>query len=373
MTQASRCGKRKCQSEPLDDKVTSTTSKKRRKKKKHTTSDDFYDVNYLSRSNSSLQCSSEKLRGISNNIRRIGQQGNQTPKRGLSHSPKRCSPPSPVWGSKVRRAHKGRRASWTEVTVKGRGSPLGHGSLGHRGSPLGKRSPGQRSSLRRGCPRQRSSSLGRRSPGQRNSLLRQGSLGQRSSSLGRGNLEQRISPLGRGSPGQRSSSLGRGSPGQRSSPMSAVNPTSSASVGESGSPRVGVSPCLSGGSSRKRSHMGKKCLNSERGSQTRVKISSASAQSSPVAGPSVLRTHSSPALSSNASVLTSSAVKRRPIVSGRTPGPPNIKALENMTHMIFVDFDNWMGFWKRLLKPLPPLFFVWGFFGGNGVWKTPYL
>lgn len=45
--------------------------------------------------------------------------------------------------------------------------------------------------------------------------------------------------------------------------------------------------------------------------------------------------------------------------------------LDTMSHVVFVDLDNWTSFFHRLPYRLPPRTFVWGFYGGATVWKEP--
>lgn len=52
--------------------------------------------------------------------------------------------------------------------------------------------------------------------------------------------------------------------------------------------------------------------------------------------------------------------------SSSVPDPP-----EDVRHVIFVDFDNWAGFFSRLPQPLTDKTFVYGFKGGNSVWCPP--
>jgi hypothetical protein len=65
---------------------------------------------------------------------------------------------------------------------------------------------------------------------------------------------------------------------------------------------------------------------------------------------------------------------------GVGPGPslgilspaPNIPSgLEHMRHIVFLDMDNWGGFWTKLPCCLPDRTFVWGFYGGNTQWSEP--
>ncbi|ESO92601.1 hypothetical protein LOTGIDRAFT_120571, partial [Lottia gigantea] len=45
--------------------------------------------------------------------------------------------------------------------------------------------------------------------------------------------------------------------------------------------------------------------------------------------------------------------------------------LSKMHLLIFLDLDNWTGFFKRLPQCLPDKTFVWTFYGGNTSWKEP--
>ncbi|XP_052091771.1 E3 SUMO-protein ligase ZNF451-like [Mytilus californianus] len=46
--------------------------------------------------------------------------------------------------------------------------------------------------------------------------------------------------------------------------------------------------------------------------------------------------------------------------------------LKTMVNIIFLDLDNWTGFFPKLPNRLPERFFVWAFYGGNTHWKEPY-
>ena len=52
-------------------------------------------------------------------------------------------------------------------------------------------------------------------------------------------------------------------------------------------------------------------------------------------------------------------------------GDPEPEYLGTMKHIVFVDLDNWCGFFSRLPGPIPDKTFVWGFHGGNLDWKEP--
>lgn len=45
--------------------------------------------------------------------------------------------------------------------------------------------------------------------------------------------------------------------------------------------------------------------------------------------------------------------------------------LIKMQHIIFLDLDNWPGFFSKLPRILPDRTFVWGFYGGRNVWREP--
>ncbi|KAL4219638.1 hypothetical protein ACF0H5_022210 [Mactra antiquata] len=45
--------------------------------------------------------------------------------------------------------------------------------------------------------------------------------------------------------------------------------------------------------------------------------------------------------------------------------------LKRMTNIIFLDLDNWPGFFTKLPRSLPDLTFIWGFFGGKNAWHEP--
>ncbi|XP_067678005.1 E3 SUMO-protein ligase ZNF451-like [Haliotis asinina] len=47
------------------------------------------------------------------------------------------------------------------------------------------------------------------------------------------------------------------------------------------------------------------------------------------------------------------------------------KNLEEMNLVLFVDLDNWGGFFKKLPRNLPEKSFVWGFYGGKQRWVPP--
>ncbi|XP_076076553.1 uncharacterized protein LOC143047405 isoform X1 [Mytilus galloprovincialis] len=46
--------------------------------------------------------------------------------------------------------------------------------------------------------------------------------------------------------------------------------------------------------------------------------------------------------------------------------------LKTMANIIFLDLDNWRGFFPKLPNRLPERFFVWAFYGGNTHWNEPY-
>ncbi|XP_063417218.1 E3 SUMO-protein ligase ZNF451-like [Mytilus trossulus] len=46
--------------------------------------------------------------------------------------------------------------------------------------------------------------------------------------------------------------------------------------------------------------------------------------------------------------------------------------LKTMTNILFLDLDNWGGFFPKLPYRLPERFFVWAFYGGNTRWNEPY-
>ncbi|XP_063404181.1 E3 SUMO-protein ligase ZNF451-like isoform X2 [Mytilus trossulus] len=46
--------------------------------------------------------------------------------------------------------------------------------------------------------------------------------------------------------------------------------------------------------------------------------------------------------------------------------------LKTMANIIFLDLDNWRGFFPKLPNRLPERFFVWAFYGGNTHWSEPY-
>ena len=52
-------------------------------------------------------------------------------------------------------------------------------------------------------------------------------------------------------------------------------------------------------------------------------------------------------------------------------GDPEPEYLGTMKHIVFLDLDNWCGFFSRLPGPIPDKTFVWGFHGGNLDWKEP--
>lgn len=50
---------------------------------------------------------------------------------------------------------------------------------------------------------------------------------------------------------------------------------------------------------------------------------------------------------------------------------PDVDYLRTMTHIVFVDFDNWSNFFGHLPGHLNQGTFIWGFQGGNTNWKPP--
>lgn len=58
----------------------------------------------------------------------------------------------------------------------------------------------------------------------------------------------------------------------------------------------------------------------------------------------------------------------------RSPLTSSLISTENLVQMkniIFLDLDNWPGFFSKLPRSLPDLTFVWGFFGGRVQWREP--
>ena len=65
-----------------------------------------------------------------------------------------------------------------------------------------------------------------------------------------------------------------------------------------------------------------------------------------------------------------------PAVQGRTvplnkDGDPDPEYLGTMKHVLFLDLDNWSGFFSRLPGPIPDKIFIWAFFGGDMQWREP--
>ncbi|XP_056421753.1 E3 SUMO-protein ligase ZNF451 isoform X2 [Hyla sarda] len=50
---------------------------------------------------------------------------------------------------------------------------------------------------------------------------------------------------------------------------------------------------------------------------------------------------------------------------------PDLEFLQTMTHIVFVDLDNWAQFFTHLPGQLNQGTFVWGFQGGRNTWKPP--
>ncbi|XP_067876257.1 E3 SUMO-protein ligase ZNF451 isoform X2 [Heterodontus francisci] len=50
---------------------------------------------------------------------------------------------------------------------------------------------------------------------------------------------------------------------------------------------------------------------------------------------------------------------------------PDLDLLRTMTHLVFIDLDNWAGFFNHLPGHLNQGTFFWGFQGGNTHWKAP--
>ncbi|PIO26134.1 hypothetical protein AB205_0074770, partial [Aquarana catesbeiana] len=50
---------------------------------------------------------------------------------------------------------------------------------------------------------------------------------------------------------------------------------------------------------------------------------------------------------------------------------PDLDFLRTMTHIVFIDLDNWAQFFSHLPGYLNQGTFVWGFQGGKGAWKPP--
>ncbi|XP_052774975.1 E3 SUMO-protein ligase ZNF451-like [Mya arenaria] len=68
------------------------------------------------------------------------------------------------------------------------------------------------------------------------------------------------------------------------------------------------------------------------------------------------------------------AIVRRDRSRSPIDGPVNLIStahLSQMTHIIFLDLDNWPCFFSKLPRILPNGTFVWGFKGGGNVWREP--
>ena len=58
----------------------------------------------------------------------------------------------------------------------------------------------------------------------------------------------------------------------------------------------------------------------------------------------------------------------------RSPTTPQLTSTEHLMRMkniIFLDLDNFSGFFSKLPRRLPDLTFIWGFYGGKIVWREP--
>ncbi len=52
-------------------------------------------------------------------------------------------------------------------------------------------------------------------------------------------------------------------------------------------------------------------------------------------------------------------------------GDPQTDYLAGMRQVVFLDLDNWSGFFSRLPGPMPDKTFVWAFYGGDMEWRAP--
>ncbi|XP_043919279.1 E3 SUMO-protein ligase ZNF451 isoform X2 [Protopterus annectens] len=77
---------------------------------------------------------------------------------------------------------------------------------------------------------------------------------------------------------------------------------------------------------------------------------------------------------------TAVSQKRKSFTSNREKVPkeeeneeelPDMDFLSTMTHIIFIDLDNWASFFNRLPKELNQGTFIWGFQGGKNNWRKP--
>ncbi|XP_050402685.2 E3 SUMO-protein ligase ZNF451 isoform X3 [Patella vulgata] len=68
---------------------------------------------------------------------------------------------------------------------------------------------------------------------------------------------------------------------------------------------------------------------------------------------------------------STSSLKLTCLDSPDTDGDISTKNLSRMHLLIFLDLDNWHGFFKKLPHCLPDKTFVWTFYGGNTIWKPP--
>ncbi|XP_046550310.1 E3 SUMO-protein ligase ZNF451-like [Haliotis rubra] len=75
--------------------------------------------------------------------------------------------------------------------------------------------------------------------------------------------------------------------------------------------------------------------------------------------------------STDASKSQAATVKRPNSVSPSRSFEAYPDNLEEMNLVLFVDLDNWGGFFKKLPRNLPEKSFVWGFYGGKQRWVPP--
>ncbi|KAG8581935.1 hypothetical protein GDO81_007851 [Engystomops pustulosus] len=71
------------------------------------------------------------------------------------------------------------------------------------------------------------------------------------------------------------------------------------------------------------------------------------------------------------SCKTENNVDPQPMDTGVEEELPDLEFLQTMTHIVFVDFDNWAQFFTHLPGQLNQGTFVWGFQGGTNNWKPP--
>ncbi|XP_051881116.1 E3 SUMO-protein ligase ZNF451 isoform X2 [Pristis pectinata] len=80
---------------------------------------------------------------------------------------------------------------------------------------------------------------------------------------------------------------------------------------------------------------------------------------------------SDPGASTSHQSSTASKVEKEATIQEEDIELPDLDLLRTMTHLVFIDLDNWAGFFNHLPGQLNQGTFFWGFQGGKTHWKAP--